>query len=57
VLGEYIGRVFAEVKGRPLYLVQERIGDPRQLSQERGGDHTNQPVAVVQAARQEKAEF
>ncbi|MCW2276296.1 glycosyltransferase [Rhodoblastus acidophilus] len=26
VLGEYIGRVFAEVKGRPLYLVQERIG-------------------------------
>ena len=27
VLGEYIGRVFAEVKGRPLYLVAERIGD------------------------------
>ena len=27
VLGEYIGRVFAEVKGRPLYLVQERIGE------------------------------
>ena len=26
VLGEYIGRIFAEVKGRPLYLVQERVG-------------------------------
>jgi glycosyltransferase involved in cell wall biosynthesis len=27
VLGEYIGRVFAEVKGRPLYLVAEKIGE------------------------------
>lgn len=26
VLGEYIGRVFAEVKGRPLYLVAEEVG-------------------------------
>jgi glycosyltransferase involved in cell wall biosynthesis len=28
VLGEYMGRVFAEVKGRPLYLVAEKIGEP-----------------------------
>ena len=27
VLGEYIGRVFAEVKGRPLYLVAEKVGE------------------------------
>jgi glycosyltransferase involved in cell wall biosynthesis len=28
VLGEYIGRIFAEVKRRPLYLVAERLGAP-----------------------------
>lgn len=28
IQGEYIARIFAEVKGRPLYLVRERIGTP-----------------------------
>lgn len=26
VLGEYVGRIFTEVKGRPLYLIAERVG-------------------------------
>jgi len=26
VLGDYLGRVFTEVKGRPLYVVRERLG-------------------------------
>ena len=26
VLGEYIGRIFAEVKRRPLYIIDEHIG-------------------------------
>jgi hypothetical protein len=26
-MGEYIGRIFAEVKRRPLYLVAERLED------------------------------
>jgi dolichol-phosphate mannosyltransferase len=28
VLGEYLGRVYDEVKGRPLYLVAEEVGPP-----------------------------
>ena len=28
IIGEYIGRIFAEVKRRPLYVIEERIGIP-----------------------------
>lgn len=27
IIGEYIGRIFAEVKGRPLYLIAEQVGE------------------------------
>ncbi len=32
VQGEYIARIFAEVKGRPLYLIRERIGTGASVS-------------------------
>ena len=28
ILGEYLGRIYTEVKRRPLYVVQERLGFP-----------------------------
>jgi len=28
ILGAYVGRIYNEIKNRPLYVVQERIGFP-----------------------------
>ena len=38
VLGEYVARIFNEVKGRPLYLVAEEVGAQTQQSDEAGKD-------------------
>jgi glycosyltransferase involved in cell wall biosynthesis len=32
ILGEYLGRVYDEIKGRPLYIVKERINFPEQTA-------------------------
>ena len=29
VLGEYVGRILTETKGRPLYVIREKIGDDK----------------------------
>lgn len=34
ILGEYLGRIYTEVKRRPLYVVQERLGFPASNSKE-----------------------
>ena len=35
ILGEYLGRIYTEVKRRPLYVVQERLGFPASKAKER----------------------
>ena len=34
ILGEYLGRIYTEVKRRPLYVVQERLGFPASRAEE-----------------------
>ena len=38
ILGEYVGRIYGEVKRRPLYLVRERLGFPGAPGPSRGTD-------------------
>ena len=39
LVGEYIGRIYDEVKGRPLYLVRERVNMGEQAVASLEGGH------------------
>ena len=45
-IGEYIGRIYAEVKRRPLYVVEERLGF---------GDNATKLVRSAQESTRETA--
>jgi len=31
VLGEYVGRIYEEIKRRPLYIIEKEVNAPREL--------------------------
>ena len=46
ILGEYLGRVYEEVKGRPLFLVAEEVG----IEQEPRADRARRPTRGLSCA-------
>ena len=44
VLGEYIGKIYTEVKNRPRYIISERVGSPKQ-NQKSGSKNKNGKIS------------
>jgi glycosyltransferase involved in cell wall biosynthesis len=56
VIGEYLGRVYEEVKGRPLYIVAEEIGFAGKAAAEaRAGQPDEAPPAAAAVAKKDES--
>ncbi|MFG0334659.1 MAG: glycosyltransferase family 2 protein [Maioricimonas sp. JB049] len=47
ILGEYVSRIYTEVKGRPLYITQQRLGFQRHTNQHEAGEASPRSDASV----------